>query len=162
MKKRHRFSVCAKNILNLCTLIFRKRLTGLRFKALFYALVPAQMLICQYFQAYLRNFCALLSKFWVTFKLFFHTIDTGLLISFSGVSHSDSSSSVEQERYLNAIVNATPLSVLRQGSAWGMSDSSLSLNSLLMAAEDATNTLTPEASRRSSHNPFNKAIGTMG
>nr|XP_018897778.1 PREDICTED: myotubularin-related protein 13 isoform X2 [Bemisia tabaci] len=80
----------------------------------------------------------------------------------TGVSHSDSSSSVEQERYLNAIVNATPLSVLRQGSAWGMSDSSLSLNSLLMAAEDATNTLTPEASRRSSHNPFNKAIGTMG
>lgn len=56
-----------------------------------------------------------------------------------------------------ALVAATPLSVLRQGSAWGMSDSSLSIDSLLLAAEDRN--ATPEQTRR---NPFNKAIGTLG
>ena len=56
-----------------------------------------------------------------------------------------------------ALVATTPLSVLRQGSAWGMSDSSLSIDSLLLAAEDRN--ATPEQSRR---NPFNKAIGTLG
>lgn len=55
-----------------------------------------------------------------------------------------------------ALVSATPLSALRQGSAWGMSDSSLSIDSLLLAAEDRN--ATPEQSRR---NPFNKAIGTL-
>lgn len=77
---------------------------------------------------------------------------------FAGVSTSETTSSIEQERYLSVLVAATPLPVLRQGSAWGMSDSSLSINSLLLAAED--NTLTPEASRRT--NPFNKAMGTIG
>lgn len=67
-----------------------------------------------------------------------------------------------QERYLSALVTATPLFALRQGSAWGMSDSSLSIDSLLLAAEDPLigGTLTPEVARRS--NPFNKAMGTLG
>lgn len=68
----------------------------------------------------------------------------------SGVSVTETSSSLEQERYLSILVNLTPLSVQRQG--WNMSDSSLSINSLLLAAED--NTVTPEVSRR--NNPFGK------
>nr|CAD7393185.1 unnamed protein product [Timema cristinae] len=78
----------------------------------------------------------------------------------STVSTSETTSSLEQERYLSVLVAVTPLSVLRQGSAWGMSDSSLSIDSLLLAAEDHTSTLTPEVSRRSV-NPFNKAMGTL-
>lgn len=69
---------------------------------------------------------------------------------------SETTSSLEQEKYIMALVAATPLSALRQGSAWGMSDSSLSIDSLLLAAEDRN--ATPEQSRR---NPFNKAIGTL-
>lgn len=67
-----------------------------------------------------------------------------------------------QERYLSSIVTATPLFALRQSSAWGMSDSTLSIDSLLLAADDPllTGTLTPEVARRS--NPFNKAMGTLG
>lgn len=74
----------------------------------------------------------------------------------------ETTSSLEQERYLSALVSATPLFALRQGSAWGMSDSSLSIDSLLLAAEDPliSGTLTPEVARRS--NPFNKAMGTLG
>lgn len=51
---------------------------------------------------------------------------------------------------------------MRQGSAWGMSDSSLSIDSLLLAVDDHLlgGTLTPEVARRS--NPFNKAMGTLG
>lgn len=43
-----------------------------------------------------------------------------------------------------------------------MSDSSLSIDSLLLAAEDPLSvlTLTPEMARRP--NPFNKAMGTLG
>lgn len=43
-----------------------------------------------------------------------------------------------------------------------MSDSSLSIDSLLLAADDHLlgGTLTPEVARRS--NPFNKAMGTLG
>ena len=69
---------------------------------------------------------------------------------------------MEQERYLSVLVSATPLSALRQGSAWHMSDSTLSIDSLLLAAEDHTQTagtLTPEVTRRA--NPFNKAMGTL-
>jgi hypothetical protein len=43
-----------------------------------------------------------------------------------------------------------------------MSDSTLSIDSLLLAAEDhaqASGTLTPDVSRRA--NPFNKAMGTL-
>ncbi|XP_054263415.1 myotubularin-related protein 13 [Macrosteles quadrilineatus] len=76
--------------------------------------------------------------------------------SSAGVSVTETSSSLEQERYLSVLVNVTPLSLQRQ--TWNMSDSSLSINSLLLAAED--NTMTPESSRRS--NPFNKAMGTIG
>jgi myotubularin-related protein 5/13 len=78
------------------------------------------------------------------------------------VSTSETTSSLEQERYLSVLVCATPLSALRQGSAWHMSDSTLSIDSLLLAAEDhaqGSGTLTPEVSRRA--NPFNKAMGTL-
>lgn len=67
-----------------------------------------------------------------------------------------------QEKYLSALVAATPVFALRHSSAWAMSDSSLSIDSLLLAAEDPRigGTLTPEVARRS--NPFNKAMGTLG
>ncbi|XP_026287376.1 myotubularin-related protein 13 isoform X1 [Frankliniella occidentalis] len=83
------------------------------------------------------------------------------------VSTSESTSSIEQEKYLSVLVSLTPMAVMRQGAAWDNSDSNLSIDSLLLAAEDhsgiangLTNTLTPEISRRS--NPFNKAMGTLG
>lgn len=85
-----------------------------------------------------------------------------IILTFSAVSTSETTSSVEQERYLSVLVCATPLSALRQGSAWHMSDSTLSIDSLLLAAEDhvqGSGTLTPEVSRRA--NPFNKAMGTL-
>lgn len=86
------------------------------------------------------------------------------------VSASESTSSVELERYVAALVAATPIAVLRQGSAWGMSDSSLSIDSLLLAADEAQAnvnvaagtsimTHTPEVARR---NPFGKSAGTLG
>ncbi|XP_026679573.1 uncharacterized protein LOC113467541 [Diaphorina citri] len=86
-----------------------------------------------------------------------HT-DSNTLIRSQGVSNSETTSSMEQERYLSILVSLTPLAQLRQSCGWGMSDSSLSINSLLLAAED--NTLTPENSRRS--NPFSKPMSTMG
>jgi len=85
-----------------------------------------------------------------------------IILTFFAVSTSETTSSVEQERYLSVLVCATPLSALRQGSAWHMSDSTLSIDSLLLAAEDhvqGSGTLTPEVSRRA--NPFNKAMGTL-
>lgn len=61
--------------------------------------------------------------------------------------NSDSNSSVEQERYLSAIVSLTPLSTLRHsGAAWGLSDSNLSINSLLLAADE--DILSSDMSRR--------------
>lgn len=67
--------------------------------------------------------------------------------SFLGTLNSESNSSVEQERYLSAIVASTPLSSLRHsGAAWGLSDSTLSINSLLMAADE--DILSPDISRR--------------
>lgn len=74
------------------------------------------------------------------------------------------SSSVEQERYLSALVAATPLS-LASSRGSHLADSSLSIESLLLAAAAAEelggSTLTPEVARRS--NPFfNKAMGTLG
>lgn len=62
-----------------------------------------------------------------------------------GVSNSDTHSSAEQERYISAIVSATPLCDLRSNSVLGLSDSSLSINSLLLAAED--NVSPPESKR---------------
>lgn len=74
----------------------------------------------------------------------------------------ETTSSFEQEKYLSALVSATPVFAAKHSSAWGMSDSSLSIDSLLLAAEDPLvgGTLTPEVVRRS--NPFNKAMGTLG
>lgn len=66
---------------------------------------------------------------------------------FLGTLNSESNSSVEQERYLSAIVASTPLSTLRNsGAAWGLSDSSLSINSLMLAADE--DILSPDISRR--------------
>ncbi|XP_065158308.1 myotubularin-related protein 13 isoform X2 [Atheta coriaria] len=77
----------------------------------------------------------------------------------SSNTSTETTSSVEQERYLSALVAATPIFNQRQG--WGMSDSSLSIDSLFLAAEEHLGgTLTPEVARRT--NPFNKAIGTLG
>lgn len=72
----------------------------------------------------------------------------------------ETTSSTEQEKYLSAMVAATPVYSHRSG--WGMSDSSLSIDSLMVAAEDPSicATLTPEVARRSG--AFNKAIGTLG
>lgn len=74
-----------------------------------------------------------------------------------GVSNSDTHSSEEQQRYISAIVTATPLCSLRNSSVWGLSDSSLSINSLLLAAEDSI--LSPESLRRV--NVYNKGINTI-
>lgn len=77
-------------------------------------------------------------------------------------SSENATSSAEQEKYLGAVVQATPLSVLRQGSAWGMSESSLSIDSLLLTAEHDHQGTTPEQARKIT-NPFTKAVvGTLG
>lgn len=63
-----------------------------------------------------------------------------------GTSNSESNS-LEQERYLSSIVALTPLSNLRLSyAAWGLSDSSLSVNSLFMAADE--DILSSDISRR--------------
>ena len=63
---------------------------------------------------------------------------------------------------MSALVSLTPVFALKQGLGWTISDSSLSIDSLLLAAEDPLSgeTLTPEVARRS--NPFNKAMGNLG
>ncbi|KAK9708693.1 uDENN domain [Popillia japonica] len=80
----------------------------------------------------------------------------------STTTSTDTTSSCEQEKYISALVSSTPVFALRQGGGWAMSDSSLSIDSLLLAAEDPLSvlTLTPEMARRP--NPFNKAMGTLG
>ncbi|KAK9886900.1 hypothetical protein WA026_019158 [Henosepilachna vigintioctopunctata] len=83
----------------------------------------------------------------------------GMLKSHPNPNASTETSSFEQDKYLSALVAATPVSSLRH-SGWGMSDSSLSINSLLLAADDNLGLmLTPEVRRL---NPFNKAVGTLG
>lgn len=82
---------------------------------------------------------------------------------------SEVSYSVEQEKYLAAVVQSTPVSVLRDGSSWRLTDSSLSINSLVLAAGGATlevspyhptyPTLTPEVGRKT--NPISKAMNTL-
>ncbi|XP_011302109.1 myotubularin-related protein 13 isoform X1 [Fopius arisanus] len=75
---------------------------------------------------------------------------------------SESTSTLEQEKYLMSLVSSTPLSVLRQGStAWGMSDSSLSIDSLLLTADERNCSGTPEQTRRSVFNK-NPVAGTLG
>ena len=43
------------------------------------------------------------------------------------------SSSLEQERYFHLVIASTPLGVLRHSSAWNMTDSTLSITSLVLA-----------------------------
>uniref|UniRef100_T1JDW2 Myotubularin-related protein 13 n=1 Tax=Strigamia maritima TaxID=126957 RepID=T1JDW2_STRMM len=84
----------------------------------------------------------------------------------SGSSH-DTSSSLEQEKFFQAVVNATPLNEVRQ-SGW-MTDSTLSINSLVLSAGSSAGglgldnvypTFTPEIARRGS-NPFTKAMNSL-
>ncbi|KAK8735252.1 hypothetical protein OTU49_005586 [Cherax quadricarinatus] len=82
---------------------------------------------------------------------------------------SEVSHSVEQEKYLASVVQSTPVSVLRDGSSWRLTDSSLSINSLVLAAGGPTlevpqyhptyATLTPEVGRKT--NPLSKAMNTL-
>lgn len=77
-----------------------------------------------------------------------------------GTSNSETHSHVEQDRYINAIISCTPSpSSLGNSSVWGLSDSSLSINSLLLAAED--NTLSPETLRRTNGYNNNKGSNTI-
>lgn len=85
------------------------------------------------------------------------------------------SSSLEQERYLNAIITATPVAVLREGSSWAMSDSTLSITSLVMAVGNSAHPSgsisptgggleTPDAGRKNSyfsHGTISKAMNTL-
>lgn len=84
------------------------------------------------------------------------------------------SSSLEQERYLNAIITATPIAVLREGSSWAMSDSTLSITSLVLTVGNSavssggvspTNVLdTPDVTRKSNyfgHGTISKAMSSL-
>ncbi|CAB3383072.1 Hypothetical predicted protein [Cloeon dipterum] len=86
----------------------------------------------------------------------------------TAVSTSESvASNVEQEKFLNAIVQATPAAFLKQGSsAWGMTESSLSIDSLLITMDSDHHVIhgtTPEQTRKVASNPFAKMVaGTLG
>lgn len=80
------------------------------------------------------------------------------------------SSSLEQERYLNAIITATPVAVLREGSSWAMSDSTLSITSLVLTVGNAGHSSggglsptggfdTPDVGRKNSY--FGHGTGTI-
>ena len=86
------------------------------------------------------------------------------------------SSSLEQERYLNAIITATPVAVLREGSSWAMSDSTLSITSLVLTAGNSAHPAgsisptsvggleTPDSGRKNnyfSHGTISKAMNTL-
>ena len=81
------------------------------------------------------------------------------------------SSSLEQERYLNAIITATPVAVLREGSSWAMSDSTLSITSLVLTVGNSalggsglspTGGLdTPDVGRKNSSSYFGHGTGTI-
>ncbi|XP_070391724.1 myotubularin-related protein 13 isoform X5 [Dermacentor albipictus] len=73
---------------------------------------------------------------------------------------SETSSSIEQEKLVAALVRASPLSQPTRASP-GVHDSSLSISSLVLdGAHDNFPTLTPETARRS-HNPFQKAVNSL-
>lgn len=73
---------------------------------------------------------------------------------------SETSSSIEQEKLVAALVRASPLSQPCRASP-GVHDSSLSISSLVLeGAQDNFPTLTPETARRS-HNPFQKAVNSL-
>ncbi|XP_059480805.1 myotubularin-related protein 13 isoform X3 [Neocloeon triangulifer] len=84
------------------------------------------------------------------------------------VSTSESvASNIEQEKFLNSIVQATPSAFLKQGSsAWGMTESSLSIDSLLITVDPEHHSIhgtTPEQTRKTASNPFSKMVaGTLG
>jgi hypothetical protein len=82
------------------------------------------------------------------------------------VSSSESATTnVEQEKFFNSVVQATPSAFLKTGSsAWGMTESTLSIDSMLTSVDTdlRVHGTTPEQSRKSS-NPFSKVMaGTLG
>lgn len=74
------------------------------------------------------------------------------------------SARLEQEKYMTAIVNTTPIASMhpRASAFSAMSDSTLSINSLILTAgsNDAFPSTTPEFGRRT-HNPFHKAMNSL-
>lgn len=80
-------------------------------------------------------------------------------------SSESATTNVEQEKFFNSVVQATPSAFLKTGSsAWGMTESTLSIDSMLTTVdtEMRVHGTTPEQSRKSS-NPFSKVMaGTLG
>ncbi|KAG1665468.1 Myotubularin-related protein 13 [Nymphon striatum] len=74
------------------------------------------------------------------------------------------SARLEQEKYIAAVVNSTPISYMhpRASAFSAMSDSTLSINSLVLTAgsNDAFPSMTPEFGRRT-NNPFHKAMNSL-
>lgn len=82
-----------------------------------------------------------------------------------GSAPSDSTGFQEQDRYFIQIIESMPHTITAMRHPWDLYDSSLSINSLLLAAEDVhpyshNNQLgvkpevTPDSARRASHGPF--------
>lgn len=85
---------------------------------------------------------------------------------------SETTAHVEHENFLRAIVNATPLAVVKPGSTW-MSDSTFSLDSISNAiaqpkmgvhhhhqdSQSYSHQITPEVGRKG--NSFMKAMNTL-
>ena len=71
---------------------------------------------------------------------------------------SEVTASLEAEQYLEAVIKATPTSVLRPESTWGVGGSTSSVNSL---GEGLGAVTTPTLSRRN-NNPFSKAMEGFG
>lgn len=75
------------------------------------------------------------------------------------------SARLEQEKYMSAVVNCTPISSMhpRASAFSAMSDSTLSINSLVLTAgsNDTFPTMTPEFGRRTHNNPFHKAMNSL-
>lgn len=87
----------------------------------------------------------------------------GMLKGNSGGSTNTSTDSTgfqEQDRYFIQIIESMPHTMAAMRNPWDLFDSNLSINSLLLAAEDAhqqhilAKETTPDSGRRSSHGPF--------
>lgn len=90
----------------------------------------------------------------------------GSLFLLAGGGASETTAHVEHENFLRAVVNATPMAVMKPGSSW-MSDSMLSLDSISLYSSGGGGgageyqLATPDTGRKgssSSSNPFAKAI----
>ena len=88
---------------------------------------------------------------------------------------SDAGAHIEQENFLRAIINATPVALMKPGSSWGLNESNLSLDSLLTTStvvghhshlhKDShavlPSQITPEIGRKVPSNAFFKAMDTL-